>query len=168
MWASETPCRDFEARLRRLVSDLDAGRRGLHELRDRFAAAELHRHFLLTRGCPCGGRLHSPAKFKAAAKPKSAAKSAAQAAAAASGVKGAVAKVIALQASDEEEPPATLPPSFFSDAAARDALFKADSDALHSALDAWDGGRHAQREFEHKRELPKESKDGGTYKYRVS
>jgi hypothetical protein len=60
IWASETPCRDFETRLRRLVRDLDTGRRGKHELRDRFAAAELHRHFLLTRrgGCPCGGRLH--------------------------------------------------------------------------------------------------------------
>jgi len=70
---------------------------------------------------------------------------------------------------DEEEPPAKLPPSFFSDAAAREALFKAGGDALYTALDAWDGGRNVQRgKAEHEREHPRAKNADGSFKYRVS
>ena len=61
------------------------------------------------------------------------------------------------------KPPAKLPPSFFSDIAAREALFKAGGDALYTALASWDGGRHAQRDRDRERELPKEGKDGRTH-----
>ena len=146
-WESETACREFEGRLRQLVESIKDGERSVEELRSKFAAAELHRRWLLTRrdGCPCGGRLHAEqgarkdkgkgGKGKASSSTSSSSSSSSSAAA---------------------EQPAQLPKGFLSDAATCDLIIKAGEDAIVDALEHWDGGRYYSRKYDDEGEKTRE------------